>query len=171
MRVAVLGAGYMGSAMARVARLRGHDVRLWGTWLDDALLEPVERGGDHPRLKTKLEGVALLRSSRLPEALEGAELVIHAVSSEGAVAVMTKAGPHLPDAPVLSVTKGLLDSMALRMDRIARVLSERLGKPLRFVHAGGPAKAMELARGVFTWMVFAGKERDARACAQALEGA
>jgi glycerol-3-phosphate dehydrogenase (NAD(P)+) len=170
MRVAVLGAGFMGSAMARLARLQGHDVRLWGTWLDDALLEPVERGGEHPRLGLKLEGIGVLRSSRLAEALQGAELVIHAVSSEGAVPVMTKAAPHLPDAPILSVTKGLLDSMALRMDRIDRVLSERLGKPLRFVHAGGPAKAMELARGVFTWMVFAGKDRDTTACAKALEG-
>ena len=39
MRVTVLGAGYMGSAMAKVAHRRGHDVRLWGTWLDDAMLE------------------------------------------------------------------------------------------------------------------------------------
>src|SRR5579864_6186028 len=44
MRVVVLGAGYMGSAMAVVAKRRGHDVRLWGTWLDDALLDPCERG-------------------------------------------------------------------------------------------------------------------------------
>ena len=43
MRVTVLGAGYMGSAMAEVAAMRGHDVRLWGTWLDDALVEAVEQ--------------------------------------------------------------------------------------------------------------------------------
>ncbi len=47
MRVTVLGAGYMGSAMASVASRRGHDVRLWGTWLDDAMLEPCERGSEH----------------------------------------------------------------------------------------------------------------------------
>jgi len=47
MRVTVLGAGYMGSAMACVAKRRGHDVRLWGTWLDDAMLEPCERGSEH----------------------------------------------------------------------------------------------------------------------------
>src|SRR5580692_5019556 len=83
MRVTVLGAGYMGSAMACVARRRGHDVRLWGTWLDDALLEPCEGGGPHPRLKLRLEGIALLRAPRLAEALDGAELVVHAVNSEG----------------------------------------------------------------------------------------
>jgi glycerol-3-phosphate dehydrogenase (NAD(P)+) len=171
MRVTVLGAGYMGSAMACVARRRGHDVRLWGTWLDDPMLEPCERGEPHPRLQLRLEGIALLRAARLAEALAGAELVVHAVNSEGAVPVMTKAAPHLPDVPVLSVTKGLLESPATgKMDRVDRVVSEHVGRLVRFVHAAGPAKAMEIARGVLTWMQFAGARADAEACASALEG-
>jgi glycerol-3-phosphate dehydrogenase (NAD(P)+) len=171
MRITVLGAGYMGSAMATVARRRGHDVRLWGTWLDDAMLEPCERGEPHPRLKLRLEGIALLRAPRLAEALEGAELLVHAVNSEGAVPVMTRAAPHLPDVPVLSVTKGLLESpRSGRMDRIDVVVGEHLGRPVRFVHAAGPAKAMEVARGVLTWMCYAGVAVDAATCARAMEG-
>src|SRR3974390_797857 len=141
MRVTVLGAGYMGSAMARVALRRGHEVRLWGTWLDDAMLEPCERGEEHPRLKLRLDGVALFRSPRLQEALAGAEFVVHAVNSDGALPVMTRASPHLADVPVLSVSKGLLESRREgRMERIDLVLAEELGRPLRFVHAAGPAK-------------------------------
>lgn len=171
MRVTVLGAGYMGSAMACVARRRGHDVRLWGTWLDDAMLEPCERGEPHPRLKLRLEGIALLRSPRLAEALDGAELVVHAVNSDGAVPVMTKAASHLPDVPVLSVTKGLLPSPRTgRMDRLDLVVSEHVGRHVRFVHAAGPAKAIEIARKVLTWMFFAGARADAETCARALEG-
>jgi glycerol-3-phosphate dehydrogenase (NAD(P)+) len=170
MKVTVLGAGYMGSAMACVARRRGHEVRLWGTWLDDALLDPCEHGEPHPRLKLRLEGIELLRAPRLEEALAGAELVVHAVNSEGAAAVMTRAAPHLPDVPVLSVTKGLLESREGTMDRIDVVVPARIGRPVRFVHAAGPAKAMEIARGVLTWMVYAGGAADARACARALAG-
>jgi glycerol-3-phosphate dehydrogenase (NAD(P)+) len=171
MRVTVLGAGYMGSAMACVAARRGHAVRLWGTWLDDALLEPCERGLPHPRLGLKLEGIALHRADRLAEALEGAQVVVHAVNSDGAVPVMTKAAPHLPDVPVLSVTKGLLESPSSRtMDRIDRVVSEHVGRRVRFVHAAGPAKAKEIARRVLTLMHFAGSPEDAAACARALEG-
>jgi glycerol-3-phosphate dehydrogenase (NAD(P)+) len=180
MRITVLGAGYMGSAMACVARRRGHDVRLWGTWLDDAMLDPCERGEPHPRLKQTLDGIVLFRAARLSEALGGAELVIHAVNSEGALPVMTRAADHLPDVPVLSVSKGLLESTSTgRMDRIDVVVSEHLGRAVRFVHAAGPAKAMEVARGVLTWMSFAGPARSAgRAppagdevfCARALEG-
>jgi glycerol-3-phosphate dehydrogenase (NAD(P)+) len=171
MRVAVLGAGYMGSAMACVARRRGHDVRLWGTWLDDPLLEPCERGQPHPRLKLPLTDVALYRAAKLRDALEGAELVVHAVSSEGAVSVMAKAAEHLPDVPLLSVTKGMLESTRTgRMGPIDAVLSEHMGRRIRFVHAAGPAKAMEVARGVLTWMQFAGAPGDVAECSQALEG-
>jgi glycerol-3-phosphate dehydrogenase (NAD(P)+) len=172
MQVTVLGAGYMGSAMAFVARRRGHDVRLWGTWLDDAMLEPCERGEDHPRLKLRLDGIRLYRSPRLAEALSGAEIVVHGVSSAGAIAVMTRAAADLPDVPVLSVTKGLLESpRSGQMERIDVVVGEYVGRAIRFVHAAGPAKAMEIARGVLTWMEFAGREEgDASSCAQALAG-
>jgi glycerol-3-phosphate dehydrogenase (NAD(P)+) len=171
MRIAVLGAGYMGSAMACVARRRGHEVRLWGTWLDDAMLEPCERGLPHPRLKLELHGIGLHRSPHLVEALDGAELIVQAANSDGIVAVLSRAAPHLPDVPVLSVTKGLLESpRSKEIDRIDRVVADHLGRPLRFVHAAGPAKAMEIARGVLTWMQFAGALEDADKCAAALCG-
>jgi glycerol-3-phosphate dehydrogenase (NAD(P)+) len=170
MRVTVIGAGYMGSAMAVVAHKRGHHVRLWGTWLDDELLAPCERGEPHPRLGLSLEGIELMRASRLSEALDRAELVVHAVNSDGAVGVMTRAAPYLPDVPLLSVTKGLLESRAGHMNRIDVVLGEHAPRPLRFVHAGGPAKAMEIARGVLTWMQFAGARENAAFCARVMSG-
>lgn len=169
MRITVLGAGYMGSAMATVAVARGHEVRLWGTWLDDPLLDPIDRGEVHPRLKLKLEGMQILRAAKLEEALRGADLVVHAVNSDGAVPVMEKARTALPDVPIVSVTKGFLEGRAGKMVRIDQKVSETAGRPLRFVHAAGPAKAMEIARGVLTWMVFAGS--DAKFCKDALGGA
>lgn len=168
MKITVLGAGYMGSAMAKVAAMRGHEVRLWGTWLDDAMLEPSERGEPHPRLKLPLTDLTLFRAPRLAEALAGAEMVVHAVNSDGAVPVMTRAAAHLPDVPILSVSKGLLESRAGRMDRLDLVVSEAVGRPLRFVHAAGPAKAIEIARRVMTWMVYAGPDADF--CVRALGG-
>lgn len=170
MIVTVLGAGYMGSAMAEVAAMQGHDVRLWGTWLDDAMIEAVEARRDHPRLrKTLSERVQPKRAAALAEALSGAELVVHAVSSDGAVPVMQKAAALLPDAPILSVTKGFLPARSGKMDRIDVVSSETAGRPLRFVHAGGPAKAIEIARRVLTWMEYASADvEDARFCAEAM---
>jgi glycerol-3-phosphate dehydrogenase (NAD(P)+) len=172
MRVTVLGAGYMGSAMAEVAAMRGHDVRLWATWLDDALIEPAEQGKDHPRLKKRLDPrVKPMRADKLAEALEGAELVIHGVSSDGLIPVLTKAAPYLPNVPILSVTKGFLPGKSGKMERVDVIASEIVGRPLRYVHAAGPAKAIEVARRVLTWMFFASADiADARVCAEALGG-
>jgi glycerol-3-phosphate dehydrogenase (NAD(P)+) len=73
MRITVLGAGYMGAAMAKVAAMRGHTVRLWGTWLDDAMLDPIDRGEAHPRLRLSLDDMRVFRAPRLDDALSGAE--------------------------------------------------------------------------------------------------
>lgn len=176
MRVTVLGAGYMGSAMAQVAAMRGHDVRLWGTWLDDDLIAAVEAKRDHPRLDLTLDAaVTPFRHAALADALAGADLVVHGVSSEGAVPVMTKAAPHVPDVPIVSVTKGFLPGKDGKMHRIDQivgdVVAEKSGRNVRFVHAAGPAKAIEIARRVLTWMFFASADlADARAAATALGG-
>src|SRR5262245_12685293 len=133
MKVTVLGAGYMGSAMSEGAAMRGHDVRLWGTWLDDALIEAGEQGRGHPRLKKKLhERVRPLRSGALAEALDGAELVVHAVSSDGLVPVLSKAAADLPDVPILSATKGFLPAKSGTMERVDLIAAETVGRPLRF---------------------------------------
>jgi len=184
----------MGSAMALVARGCGHEVKLWGTWLDDDLLAPCERGEAHPRLKLPLSGptppkaglsgptppkaglpdLALYRAPRLAEALRDAEIIIFGVNSDGAIEVTKRATAAAREiitrVPILSVTKGLLVNAAGKMDRIDAVLSEVVGHPLRFVHAAGPAKAMEIARGVLTWMAFAGAPEDAEPCRAALAG-
>src|SRR5205085_1927477 len=84
MLVTVLGAGYMGSAMAQVAAMRGHMVRLWGTWLDDDLITEIEHQRPHPRLKMALHGrITPYRHDALDKALQNTELVVHGVSSEG----------------------------------------------------------------------------------------
>lgn len=161
MRVTVLGAGYMGSAMAEVAAQGGHEVRLWGTWLDDALVAAVRARAVHPRLRKVLDArVTPFASADVASALDGAELVIHGVSSDGARDVMAEIGRHLPDVPILSVTKGFLPDRSGAMVRIDQALSDVAGRPLRFVHAAGPAKAIEIARSVLTLMNFASARRD-----------
>ncbi len=161
----------MGTAMATVARKRGHEVTLWGTWLDDPMLDPVERGEPHPRLKLTLDGITTVHGhdiGELEKALRSAELVVCGVNSDGIAEVMRRAAPFMPNVPILSVTKGILENRAKKMERIDLVVGEILGRDPRYVHAAGPAKAMEVARDVLTWMCFAGP--DARFCADALAG-
>ena len=112
-----------------------------------------------------------MRSDKLAEALAGAELVVLGLSSDGLVPVLTKAAAHLPDVPVLSVTKGFLPGKSGKMERVDVIASEIAGRPLKYVHAAGPAKAIEVSRRVLTWMLFASADvANARACAEAVGG-
>ena len=43
-KVAILGAGAMGSGLANALVQAGWDVNLWGTWLDDHLIDAIEEG-------------------------------------------------------------------------------------------------------------------------------
>jgi glycerol-3-phosphate dehydrogenase (NAD(P)+) len=162
--ITILGAGYMGSAFAMIAADAGHEVRLWGTWLDDALIEPTRRGDPHPRLKLRLHGgVRTFFSPELAPALEGATTVVCAVKSDGVLPVLERALPHLPPSgPLLSVTKGFLPDEAGTIGRVSVAVRRRLlqpaGKDRPWVAVGGPCKAMEVARRVPTAVIFASEE-------------
>ncbi len=175
--ITILGAGYMGTALAVIAADEGHRVRLWGTWLDDDLVQPVLRGEEHPRLKMKLsDGVEAFLHPELSTALQGAEAVVCAVNSDGVVPVFEKAAPHLPDGgPLMSITKGFLPDGDGKIRRISEVVKASIlapaGKDRPWVAIGGPCKAMEVARRVPTAVLYASDEDAAArdACAQWLE--
>ena len=162
--ISILGAGYMGTALAVVAAEQGHRVRLWGTWLDDELVQPVLRGEAHPRLKMKLPStIEAFLHTHLEAALEGADAVVCAVNSDGVVPVLEKAAPLLPAAgPLMSITKGFLPDSDGKIRRISEVVKGRIlqpaGKDRPWIAIGGPCKAMEVARRVPTAVLFASDE-------------
>ena len=106
--VTILGAGAMGAALTTPALAAGNGVRLWGTWLDDDILAALRAGQPHPRINVPIDQAAgLFDSGDLAAALDGAELVILAISSDGVVEVLRRAAPHLrPGLPLLVTTKG-----------------------------------------------------------------
>ena len=76
---------------------------------------------------------------------------MHAVSSEGAVPVHEQGGAvpsrraHPERDEGVPRVEGAGEWIAIDV-----VVPEAIGKPVRFVHAAGPAKAMEIARRVLT---------------------
>ena len=161
--VAVVGCGSWGTALAIHLGRCGREVRLWGR---DADL--VGRMAARRCNEVYLPGVELVRSvhptAALESAVEGAVYVVAAVPSHGARQVVRRAAPHLrPDATVISAAKGIEDGTLLRM---SEVIAQEVGEERAVTVLSGPSFAAEVARGVPTAVVVAGRRADAVAAVQ-----
>jgi len=160
MTVTILGAGFMGAAATYPLSARGHRVRLWGTWLDDALISAVRDRMPHPRLGTELpQEVAFFDSGELEAALHGANACFLAVTSEGFLPILNTLLEHLPaPLPLFSLTKGLVsvNGATRRLSDMGREMfrSRFPGVTPVWSAVGGPVKAAELAREVPTASVY-----------------
>lgn len=159
-RVAVLGAGVMGSALTYPLADNGHDVRLVGTHLDTAIIESCRAIGMHPRLGRALApGVQTYSFDEIAEGLAGADVIALGVNSRGvewaghALAPYVRAGQ-----PIVMVTKGLAatDTGDLRIfpDVLADELPAHLRTSVPIAAIGGPSIAGELAGRRETCVVF-----------------
>lgn len=163
--VAVLGAGTAGTALAQVAAGNGHSVHLWSIETD--VLAEIR---DHDRNTKYLPGLALNPLIQpccgLEEALAGAGLAALSVPTHVLRAVAREAAPHLKGEPiVLSMAKGLEAGTNLRM---SQVLAQELRPPAveRIASMGGPAIAVEFARGAPTAVIVASENVGAAAAVQ-----
>jgi glycerol-3-phosphate dehydrogenase (NAD(P)+) len=150
-KVAVLGAGAWGTALALVLHRRLHEVVLWGH--DAEHLTEMQRAGRNERY---LPGIDLPHNwgfePDLARAVSGAECAVVAVPSK-AIRSATK---QLEDYAgiVVSVTKGIECETGLTM---CGVLEANAPKA-RLAALSGPTLAMEVARGVPTAIVAASKD-------------
>jgi glycerol-3-phosphate dehydrogenase (NAD(P)+) len=158
MRIAVIGAGGWGTALALVLGTKGHDVRLWAFEADLA-----------QRLAATRENDVFLKGVRLPDgievtndlrrAVEGAELLLFVTPSHALRATATRLAGEAPGAfaaaPLVAVaTKGLEKGT---LDRMSEVLAESLpgSAGADAVVLAGPSHAEEVARQVPTAIVAA----------------
>ena len=165
-RIAIVGAGMMGSALAFPARENGNDVRLVGTPLDDDIISCCQNTGRHPKFDRDFpEGISYYRFQQVHEAIEGADFIIGGVSSFGVQWFAENVLPIVPEGtPILSVTKGLQDfedGTLLCYPQIWRKTLDRLGKSNSLCAIGGPCTSYELVAHDQSLVAFCGKDRRA----------
>ncbi len=154
-RVTILGAGDMGTALVTPLARNGHQVRLWGTERDGAIVAALRSGIAHPRLGVTLpEGVAVFAADEASAALRDAEVVVVAITSDAVRAVLRQLAPSLEKATVvLSVAKGFdagRDGTDIQL--LPSTIAEFTRAPV--VAVGGPSKANEVAIGLPTAVTF-----------------
>jgi len=157
----------MGTALAQVVAGNGHDVRLWS--IEHDVLEEVRdkhlntRYLDDVRLNDRVQAVW-----EMSAAVEGARLVILSVPSQVVRAVAADlANVIKPGQLVLNVGKGLEAGTHKRMSEvIAAELPDGCGGFIGSM--GGPAIAIEMARGQPMAIVIGLTGEDERAACQAI---
>lgn len=152
MKVAVIGAGSWGTALAQVAAVNGHDVDLW------ARREKVSQGiNERHRNPDYLKDADLSprvhATTSVACALDGAQAVISVTPSKYVRATALELAPHLgADVPVVVCSKGVEQGTGLVP---TEVFEELLGNPARLAALSGPNHAEEIVCGVAAGTVVA----------------
>jgi glycerol-3-phosphate dehydrogenase (NAD(P)+) len=164
-RVAIIGAGSWGTALAIVLAPRFERVVLWAHEAD--LVERMR--------STRVNDVFLPAFSlpsnvepafALGHALEQADVVVGVMPSRFARPLYREMLPHLkPEMRFVSATKGLEHGTLLRMSEVAREVIGARFTP-RIAVLSGPTFASEVARGEPTAVVIASNDRELAASLQ-----
>ncbi|MBL8217805.1 MAG: NAD(P)-dependent glycerol-3-phosphate dehydrogenase [Bryobacterales bacterium] len=143
-RLAVVGAGSWGTALAAVLSGRFDRVGLWV--FESDLAERMSRTRENDVF---LPGFVLSDNirptSHLEEALDQADIVLSVMPSHHVRDVSTRMASLVGrDTPIVSATKGIEN---LSLMRVSEVLGEVLGRPERISILSGPTFAREVAQG------------------------
>src|SRR6185312_9700336 len=143
-RVAILGAGGMGTALAVLLARSTRSVQLWAR--DAAQAAEIARSRENRR---HLPGVSLPGNVEVTpnacDATGGSELIVVAIPSAYLRSTLSDLKERIPPGiPVLSVIKGIENRSFARPSQI---VSETLGARIVSV-LSGPGHAEELARGL-----------------------
>lgn len=144
MRVAVVGAGSWGTALAQSLSSAGCEVRLWAR--DRDVAATLRRSRHHPWALQGIElGADVRVEDQLEPCLDGAELAILAVPSHGMRTIGTAVAPLAEDLIVVSAAKGFEVDTGLTM---TAVLAQVLAPGTAIAALSGPNIAIEVARGL-----------------------
>jgi glycerol-3-phosphate dehydrogenase (NAD(P)+) len=166
-RVAVIGAGSWGTALANLLAGKGVSTMLWS--FEPEVAESIDRENRNCRYLSEVELDARLRATTsIEEAVRNATVVVSVSPSHVVRPVMASAAPFIgPDALVVSASKGIeVDTLQMMDAVLSEVLpAENAG---RMAFLSGPSFALEVARQHPTAVTMASTNPAAAVAAQEL---
>lgn len=157
MKIAVIGAGAWGTALANLLSENDHEVMLWAYEPD--VVESINTMSENRRFLAGIQLHPDLRATgREEQALSGAELALFVAPSHVLRHVAANCAKSVPDGiPLVVATKGIdRDKLALMTDVVAEEIP---GHPI--VALSGPSFAMEVANHLPTAIVAASDDQEA----------
>ncbi|RLI84653.1 glycerol-3-phosphate dehydrogenase [Archaeoglobales archaeon] len=153
MRVLVIGAGAMGSALTVPLRENGVEVAIYGTEYDVELLKLIEKGEKHPRIGVSLD-VEVFYPDELHEAMKKADLLLLAVSTEGVIPTFRRIKDDVDGKSMVTIAKGLLEVDGKILTIPEFIVEEVPSLASMVVAITGPSIAREVANKAPTRVVF-----------------
>lgn len=146
MRIAVLGAGSMGTAVSLLLKNNNNEVIIWTKFAEEATMINGTR-----EQKTKLPGIHIPEeiecTTDIEYALNNAGMAVIAVPSQTVRETAGRIGKYInSDTIIVCISKGLEENTGLRM---SQVITQEI-KKAKPVMLSGPCHAEELARGIPT---------------------
>lgn len=160
-KIAIIGAGVMGSALAIHLGSNGHKINLWGTEWDSEAIDKMKENKKHEGLGAKIpDTISFYYHNQLKEAIEDTKLIIIAVISKGMESISKAIAPYIKENQyILSVTKGIDEKTLCTMSTvIENALPVELKDKVSIIKLGGPIIAKELAQGKYTEGIFASED-------------
>ena len=160
MKIAVLGAGTWGAALAALFRKNGCDVTLWSAL--EAEINMLRESGEHKNLPGAKMPEGISYEADIKAAVSDKEIVLFAVASEYIRLTVKNVAPYIKPGTVLAcaakgIEKGTLFTMSeIIEDEISKLRYEKFDT----VALSGPTHAEEVARELPTSIVSASKNED-----------
>ena len=149
-RIAVLGGGAWGTALANLAARNAASVVLW--MRDAGQIAEMTVTGVNARRLPGIPILSTIEPTNDPAALAGADLVLAVVPAQTMRAVLSFVAPHVPlGVPVVSCAKGIETGSRCFMTEIAAALLP--GRPIGAL--SGPSFAHDVARELPTAVTLA----------------
>jgi len=169
LRIAVIGAGAWGTALADLLAERGHEVTLWVYESDLCARMASSRENDIYLPRARLNGGLRFTSDLAQAASAGQDLLLSVMPSHVVRAVWRRMAESLhPDAIIVSATKGIEEKTLLLPTQIIAECMREGGAGSRPLAAlSGPTFAQEAADRKPTAVAAASEDEEGPACVQA----
>mmetsp|Transcript_35179 Transcript_35179/g.85151 ORF Transcript_35179/g.85151 Transcript_35179/m.85151 type:complete len:547 (+) Transcript_35179:352-1992(+) len=156
-RIAVMGGGNFGLAMASICARQGYPTTLLVR--DETIANEINTKHQHPRYMQGITLPSRLRATHEPqECLPDATYIVHAVPCQYSRTFLEGVREYIPsNTPVLSVSKGI-ETTSLGF--MADLLRDCLGEDRPYAFLSGPSFAREIVEGVATAVVIASEDLD-----------
>ncbi len=163
-KIIIIGAGAMGSAFAFPCIDNNHEVNIIGTHLENEFIDNLkEKDNFHPGLKTKID--KKVKINKFENFIKfrdtSIDLIVLGISSKGIEWISDELSKIYKDKNIpniLLLTKGLSiynNNYELLVDKIKRLLADKVNNKISISAVGGPCLATGLANRVHSSVVIA----------------